>query len=126
MSIKTVEQMRAQYALDFVQSFLAAHRSSGDELKQVTSGLPAMVLMNGLGQMAAYCKSQKGVYQKVYKSLSDWLCNSSQGSTQFVYPAGDLLKHLTCGDQKSYRLAQTEALAVLQWLKNMVRAELGG
>lgn len=123
-----IEQQRARFALDRVAAWKSAGQLS-DNMKAAANSLPALILMNGLGQAAAYAKSQKegknGHWKLLYNALSDWLCGESgihvYGSTG---QDQDLLAALTRGSMAEYRLAQAEALAFLQWLKNAVRAEM--
>lgn len=112
-----VEQQRAKFALDWVKK----NRHSA-ELEAAVSGLPAMILMNGLGQASAYAKSQnKAHWTALYRALSDWLCKRENIGAIYAGKQ-DLMAAITQGSQQDYRAAQTEALAFLQWLKSAVRA----
>lgn len=125
-----IEQQRARFALERVARWKEKQQLT-DKLEAAASSLPALILMNGLGQAAAYAKSQKDAlhWRILYQALSDWLCgreneNDKSHNPHPVYSGqADLLAALTRGSIADYRIAQAEALAFLQWLKNAVRAE---
>ena len=117
-SLQTMQQQRARYALEAVQTAIADENVNNDELKSYASGLPAMIQMNGLGQAAAFYFSQGGTHQVLYDILSRWLTCASQ-------PYGDsddLLAGITTQDMHSYRVAQAEALLLLDWVKKFAKA----
>lgn len=125
-----IEQQRARFALDRVAEWKKGNQL-GDKLEAAANSLPALILMNGLGQAAAYCKSQKEEHwHLLYQALSDWLCGLGDHAVRNRAPVyssqDDLLAALTQGSMADYRVAQAEALAFLQWLKNAVRAEMAG
>lgn len=112
MSIQTIEQERAKAALKW------AEQGVDKETLSAATGLPAMILMNGLGQAAAFYKSKGGAQAGLYQLLSEWL----RGSGKPYAGKNDLLKGITEGDLKAYRSAQAEALAYLQWVKKFAKA----
>jgi CRISPR-associated protein Cmr5 len=75
--------------------------------------------MSGLGQAAAFYKSKSKPHIGLYQSLSDWLCAPGKPLAQ---GQGDLLQRLVQADQRDYRAAQVEALALLQWVKKFAKA----
>ena len=89
----------------------------------VVRKLPSYILTNGLGQTLAFLKAKgKGEpgneHEILYCHLADWV-----GSK--VHADGDLLDWLVNdATSQQYRLATTEALALLQWLKRFAEAEL--
>lgn len=114
---QTLPQQRAKYALEQVQS---AMRDGVDpkEFKSYASGFPAMIQMNGLGQAAAFYLCQGGTHKRLYDLLSGWLCQARQ-----PYAAhGDLLEGVTRCDMHGYRIAQAEALLLLDWVKKFAKA----
>lgn len=117
---RLVEQQRARFAL----KCCADMGKISAELLSAVNSLPAMVLMNGVGQAAAFYRAKGGAHRKVYDALAAWLCHAGgDGLLPGVYAGEtDLLKALTEGDQIRYRAAQAEAIAFLQWLKNAIRA----
>jgi len=110
---QTVEQERAAYALACIRQ-VKGTRAAGEYRREVM-GLPAMVLVNGLGQTLAFLKAKKKLV------ASEPL---SQGVRVRLGFQGDLLDEVTRMDVATYRLAQLEALAVLGWLKRFAEAEL--
>lgn len=129
MAAQTIQQQRARYALEQVNKAIDAgvdHK----EYKSYASGLPAMIHMNGLGQAAAFYKS-KGVgasssavaYASLYQSLSDWLCGKATGLPDQPYSGCEnLLEGITTRDMDTYRLAQAEAQALMDWVKKFAKA----
>jgi CRISPR-associated protein Cmr5 len=90
-------------------------------------GLPAAILMNGLGQAAAtLLAASAGNYEKphfvLYMHLQQWLCREGDSSP---YPGeNDLMRAITQGGREQYLRAQAEALAWLTWLKKFATAYL--
>lgn len=117
MKGQTIQQQRAKYALERVQE--AAKTSSlHKEYKSYASSLPAMIHMNGLGQAAAFFKSKRGTHEMLYILLSKWLCQEGQPYAG----CDDLLEGITTKDMHSYRLAQAEAQALMDWVKKFAKA----
>lgn len=117
MSLQTMEQERAKHALKWAKDKNEKKEFLKDTLS-ATNGFPAMILMNGLGQAAAFYKSKGSEQGKLYALLSEWLC--AQGKPY----AGqcDLLTGITTENMHTYRVAQAEALAYLQWVKKFAKA----
>ncbi len=55
----------------------------------------------------------------MFQHLSTWVCSQLKSGT------GNLLDRVLTMDSQRYRLATSEALAFLQWLKRFAEAELG-
>lgn len=126
--MQTIQQQRAAYALERVEQDRDKHMSEKGFLsayKSYASGLPAMIQMNGLGQAAAFYRSKSAgrdskalAYGCLYGLLSDWLTVSGQ-----PYSAhSDLLRGVTTEDMRTYMLAQSEAQALLDWVKKFAKA----
>ncbi len=114
--MQTLQQQRAQYALTGVE--LDKPRcTSPKEYISAASGFPAMIQMNGLGQAAAFFRSQGGTHKQLYDLLSGWLKKSDQ-----PYAGWDLLDGITRCDMSTYQLAQAEALELLTWVKKFAKA----
>jgi CRISPR-associated protein Cmr5 len=119
---QTVEQQRAQFALGRVQD-VKGRQQIARAYRQEVMGLPAMILVNGLGQTLAFLKAKcegsrkQNEHEAVYRHLNDWV------RTQLGL-AGDLLEEVTRMDAGQYRLARAEALAVLGWLKRFAESEI--
>jgi CRISPR-associated protein Cmr5 len=75
-----------------------------------------------LGQTAAFYKSKSGAQEDLYQLISDWLIQTGK-----PYAGKEnLLKGIIQGDAKTYRAAQVEALAYLQWVKKFAKAYAKG
>lgn len=115
MAIQSIEQERAKAALTW------AEKGVDDKALSAAVAMPAMILMNGLGQTAAFYKSKGGAQEALYQLLSGWLKQTGK-----PYAGKDLLTGITQGDAQSYRAAQIEALAYLQWVKKFAKAYAKG
>jgi CRISPR-associated protein Cmr5 len=118
--MQTLQQERAKHALGKVQSWVALN--DGAKLKARTSELPFMVHANGLGQAAAFFKSKKNKdgYDVVLLALQSWLAEPNRpfaGKT-------DLMQAIVDTDLSTYRLAQAEAMAYMDWVKKFASAYL--
>lgn len=125
MSEQTLAQRRAADALTKVNA-LKEKNNYGNYVSYV-KGLPAGILMNGLGQAAATLLAaakgkQDDAHYVLYRHLSEWLCRDA---LEAPYPnATDLLEAITQNDEADYVRAQAEALAYLEWLKKFAVALL--
>ena len=115
MAIQSIEQQRAKVALTW------AEQGVDDKALSAAVAMPAMILMNGLGQTAAFYKSKGGAQEALYQLLSNWL--KLEGKP---YAGKELLSGITQEDAKTYRAAQIEALAYLQWVKKFAKAYAKG
>ena len=117
--IQTIQQERAQYALEKVQDAFEDSNISQKEYSSYASALPAMIHMNGLGQAAAFYKSRtKSVeHESLYELLSDWLKKEGK-----PYQGKNLLEGITTSDMATYQLAQAEALVLMDWVKKFAKA----
>ena len=119
---QSLEQQRAAQAASDIRE--AKQRSDSGEYRSLVEGLPAMIQANGLGQTCAYLLSraegnEKSVEFLLYGHLERWVQRQIPQLLQ-----GGLLAALTNADVGTYRRAQIEALAYLQWLKRFAQAEL--
>jgi CRISPR-associated protein Cmr5 len=112
MALQSVEQQRAKSALAW------AEKGVNSEALSAAVAMPAMILMNGLGQTAAFYKSKEKEKKDLYELLSVWLIQSGKPYSG----KKDLLDGITQGEAKNYRAAQVEALAYLQWVKKFAKA----
>lgn len=123
---RTAEQERAKFAYERVQK----NRDNGGGVKekvagdyrQLVVGLPAMIQQCGLGQTMAFLASkerERRHFRMALGDLEEWL-------KRFDYAKGKdgVLKALMDGDSRNYRMATTEALAYLQWLKRFAEAAI--
>lgn len=116
--MQTLQQQRARFALDQVKAALADTSLSTKEFKSQAESFPAMIRMNGLGQAAAFYLSKGGAHKRLYCLLSVWLTRSDQP----YHDHKDLLEGITTGNMHAYRLAQAEALLLLDWVKKFAKA----
>ena len=116
MAMQSIEQQRAKAALAW------ANKGVDDKALSAAVAMPAMILMNGLGQTAAFYKSKGGAQEVLYVLLSDWLKKNVKSYAN----KKDLLDGITQCDAKDYRAAQVEALAYLQWVKKFAKAYAKG
>ena len=125
MGIQSIEQKRAAFALEKVESLnqnLDKNSKERGEWRSRAIEIPAMIQMNGLGQTLAFYKSKgKGAHSAAFDLLEEWLCQKRKIFNTKNNNA-DLLKSLTQGDIAQYRAAQAEALALLVWVKKFTRA----
>ncbi|CAH1388341.1 type III-B CRISPR module-associated protein Cmr5 [Candidatus Nitrotoga sp. M5] len=122
--MQTMQQRRAKYALEKVEA-AKNNGISQKEFKSYAASFPPMIQMNGLGQAAAFYRSKgseenaKGkAYLALYKLLSGWLKEPGQPYAG----SDDLLKGITSENMHTYRLAQAEALLLLDWVKKFAKA----
>ncbi|MGP6158248.1 MAG: type III-B CRISPR module-associated protein Cmr5 [Vulcanimicrobiaceae bacterium] len=121
--MQTLEQRRASYALDCIQSLRGT--SHGRYVSYVAA-LPAAILANGLGQAMAteLASAADAGHQHLYDHVSGWLCGNDPAVPYGRTAPKDLLREITRRDQDAYVRAQGEALAVVIWLKKFARAML--
>ncbi len=123
---RTLEQKRAQHALDKVRSF-RRELSAEDRQKFVSyvESLPANIMANGLGQAMAMLLAQaKGAEDDphclVYKVIQEWLTRNEE---QAPYrQERELMDAIVSRSRADYLRAQTEALSYLEWLKKFAVA----
>ncbi len=119
--MQTIQQLRAKNALEKVQALVPLNE--GAKLKARAAELPFMIHANGLGPTAAFFRSKgdKDGYDHLYRVLNQWLCSTGQPF------AGqpELMNAITQADMTTYRLAQAEAMAYLDWVKKFALAYLG-
>lgn len=115
--MQTLQQERAKYALEQVQAALDGNVNR-KEFKSYAASLPAMIQMNGLGQAAAFYFSQGDTYRRLYYLLSGWLTQEGQPYAG----KANLLAGITQQNMYAYRVAQAEALQLLDWVKKFAKA----
>lgn len=125
MKQKTIEQHRAAFALERIRQIEGQVKHG--EFRSYARALPAMIHMNGLGQAMAFCRSKgrtrKGdltTYGRLYEIVSAWLTREGQP----LGPSGDLLERMAEVDMFRYRVAQAEALALMEWVRKFAVAFL--
>jgi CRISPR-associated protein Cmr5 len=128
---QTLQQQRAKHALEQIKTALQIYQNNKEHREKFVStaeNMPASILINGLGQSIATLRAQaKGKLQEnphmaIYYALQGWLCNNNIESP---YPAAaNLLEAIVEGDRRSYKHAQAESLAYLEWFKKFAVAFL--
>ncbi|PPC84000.1 MAG: type III-B CRISPR module-associated protein Cmr5 [Methylotenera sp.] len=120
--MQTLQQERAKHALKEVKALKDEKKEDGNKLTARASELPFMIHVNGLGQAAAFFKSKgdKDGYGRIYGLLSGWL---TQPGRPFAGKA-DLMEAITQSDLNIYRMAQTEAMQYMDWVKKFANAYL--
>ena len=121
----TLEQKRAAHALKSVHD--VEQEAFGKHYRSYAEGLPATIVMNGLGQACATLLSaangdgdRERAYQSLHQHLQAWLCRNDG-----VYPgANSLIDAIVKHGQAEYVHAQAESLAYLVWLKKFAQAFL--
>ena len=124
MSKQTIQQERAKHALEHVQKWMEKENDKDQgKIRSYASDLPAMILMNGIGQALAFCKSKKDPnYTNLYNALADWLTASGRPLEKFR--GKELITTITAIDMQMYQQAQTESLIYLDWVKKFAKAFL--
>ena len=126
--MRTIEQERAANALARISDLIGQRPDFKKKYRSYVDRLGPAIVMNGLGQALATERAAAGAnptsddekaHDELYRSLHKWLCREGGG----VYPGkSDLLLAITEHDETCYLLAQTEALAWLEWHKKCCRA----
>ncbi len=125
---QTIQQARAKYALEKVNKLTSLTKEQQKKFVSYSSGLPAMIHMNGLGQTMAFTKSKSSgnksdeqvSHHALYGIISQWLCSKPQ-----IYePHKDILEGITQQNMQDYQLAQIETLLLMSWIKKFAKAFL--
>jgi CRISPR-associated protein Cmr5 len=121
---RDLDRSRATFAWQNIQSVKSQDNSKYEkEYKTIARRLPTLIQVNGLAQTLAFLKA-KGDPQHLdaFNHLSGWVCH------RFNWNDPDLLHKILSPtmDSQLYRLATSETLAFLQWLKRFAEAELAG
>ncbi len=114
--MKLIQQERAKFALERIQKAIEENVNQ-KEYSSYASSLPAMIHTNGLGQAAAFFKAKGGTHEHLYQLLSDWLSKENQ-----PFAGKELLEGITGANMQTYRLAQAEAQALMDWVKKFATA----
>lgn len=123
----TLGQKRSAFALEKVSQVTA------EKFDKLVSGLPAMILQNGLGQTLAFLLSKatkQGRLQKnsshyeAYVIMASW--QTKLGRLKKMESPGDVIKELSGMPQSDYLEMQIETLALLEWVKRYANADLFG
>ena len=124
---RTIDQQRAEHALNKVKGIVG--KNDGYYVSYVSS-LPATIVMNGLGQallteLAKAKDKNNDSHRLLFDHVAAWLSQRisklrSPSETDFT----PVIERMMQADQETYLIAQTEAIAYLNWLKQFARAYL--
>lgn len=123
---QTKEQRRARAAWLDVQAVDQRPSDVKKKYRGLALKLPAMILINGLGQALAFLKSKgKGnaddPHEIVYVHLQNWLFAEIRWTTA-IQPT--LIERILNATSETYRQATTETLSYLHWLRRFAEAVL--
>lgn len=114
---RDLDRSRAQEAWENIQHVINQHYQA--KYGSIARKIPTLIQINGLAQTLAFLKAKgKEHHIQMFEHLSTWVCSRLNSGT------GNLLDRILKMDSQSYRLATSEALAFLQWLKRFAEAEL--
>ncbi len=131
--MKTKAQERAKFAYEKVKEALEIlGKGSAKEFSSFVSGLPAMILQNGLGHtlcflLAKAADQNKGRYKKkdkeakhwlAFEALAEWLKERNFLSYDPEQPT-KIVDEITGKNALDYLALQEEALRFLEWFKVM-------
>ena len=114
------EQERSSFALKRINLLPTVEK----ETSSFVSGVPAMILQNGFGQALAFLRAKgkgEGHHGAAFSIMKKWLTKN-----KLVLDGNDrkFLVNISEMDQTEYLEAQTETLAMLEWLKRYANAKL--
>lgn len=117
---RDIDRQRADFAWQNIQEVTSKASSDKKEYGSLARKMPTLIQINGLAQTLAFLKAKgKGHHFQIYNHLSYWFCYRFNLNKE-----NGLMNYIINLDSKTYRLATTEALAFLQWLKRFAEAEL--
>jgi len=135
---KTLDQLRADYALQKIRRWLdesgkVIQTKHAEEYARFVRRAPSMVLTNGLLQTLAFLLAKAGdeaqaSSQQLYKDLSDWLLGpKTEERPERVYTDGsekELIRAIMKGTRAHYIQARIAALGLLTWMAKFAEAFL--
>jgi len=127
--MRTMAQKRAKYALDKVLEVTKnKDEKAKKEFKSFSAGAPSMILQNGFGQTLAFWLA-KGTEKHIqlFDIIKNWLSYQEGDVNNTFVKSKDrkgLIDELSSMDQQAYLDAQSEALALLEWVKRFASADL--
>jgi len=123
MPRKNLAQQRAAHALQRIEAHSVAGPDTYGNYRSYVDGLPATIIMNGLGQALAMERAGTTTGHRVlFDDLDDWLRNGWPGTP--YRDRDDILSAITAGNEGAYLRAHDEAMAYLSWLKRFAAAYL--
>lgn len=109
---------RAAFAFEKVSKF-EINSESFQKYRSLVRSLPAMILNNGYGLAMAFLYSKKDS-ETLYGHIGDWL------KEQKILPNKNLnlMENIAESDKDTYRLLESETLALLEWLKRFTEGKM--
>lgn len=122
---RTIDQRRAEHAL---QQIVEIKDCNDGYYISYVSALPATIVMNGLGQALLTLKAKEKERKDdshgfLYKHVTKWLAKQVK-ELKACENGSNVIQKLMENDQTVYLIAQAEAMAYLNWLKQFSRAYL--
>lgn len=116
---QTLEQQRAEYAWEVSAKYEKEH-------VVIAKGLPALIMNSGLMQVLAFAHEKGGKHEVVASDLRRWLARGISGKTDTGDPGFEtFMQMLMQAEPRSYQMINTEAFALLKWLRQMAAARKG-
>jgi len=128
--MRTLGQKRAEFALNRVLKVTQdMDEKKKKEFKSFTAGAPSMILQNGFGQTLAFWLSKKSdKHLAVFDMVVEWLSYDNGKDIRNTFATKkerrEFMKELSEMNQPKYLTAQKETLALLEWVKRFVNADL--
>lgn len=109
--VENLSETRAKYAFDEVSKL------KGQLLEKYSSlvrSFPAMILTNGFGLAISFLclKNEKNEKKVLHEHIQCWLRKQD-----LLLKEDELMKKIVNSDSDTYRMLETETLALLEWLK---------
>ena len=126
--MENLNHLRAKFAKKCVEEVIEDKEVAGRFKSYVTSA-PSLILKNGLGNTLAFYKTkfeakddkeknaENKAYEKLYKCIDKWLRERG-------YCTEDILECVINMDNIKFASATEEVLAMLNWMKMLVKAKI--
>ena len=109
-TINKLENGRAAFAYECAKE----GAKFGGEYKSYVKKIPMLIKTNGLGATVAFMKYKGGVYEEIYKHLSEWF---KKEENPFKFDVNELVKDICEMNSQQYRAVTDETLAFFTWLR---------
>ena len=130
MKNKTIEQVRAGFALAFIGRQKQLSETEKNKLNTYIHKSPSLILQCGLGQTLAFLLADAAGDMRnpawlLYAEVQIWLCGErDQDHPMRIYKKNILMNELLGGSRAEYFRAQEESLNLFDWLKKFAVAKL--
>lgn len=121
----SLSQKRSKFALDKLSKLRAQKSFKETGFDSYTSGLPSMVLNNGIAQTFAFIlskESEKPEGKEVLNWTKEWL--EEQGRIGKTANHEDFMKTISSMPQSEYLASQKECLLLWEWIKRYTNSKL--